>query len=118
PVDSPAHALIKRNRGLPTEFAFDLLAIQSVPTVVARAILHVRKQSFWLSHHAKHTLCHRKILFDVDAAKIVNLADAPALEDREKAAAIIFDMKPIALLLPVTIDGKRLVVERVRDHQR
>src|ERR1700733_8145900 len=118
PVDGLAQALIERNRGLPAEFALDLLAIQSVPTIVARAILHVREQNLRLSDHAKQALCHRNVFLDVDAAKDVDLADAPALKDLQDAAAIVVDMKPIALLLPVPIEGKWLVVQGIGDHQR
>ena len=59
----------------------------------------------------------RQIFFHVQAADIVDLADAPAFENRENAAAIILHMQPVALLLSVAVDRQRLVVESVGDHQ-
>ena len=51
-------------------------------------------------------------------ADIIHAARLPFEERRQHGGAVIFHMNPVAHILAVAIDGQRLVLERVCDHER
>ena len=113
PVDCLPQPVIQRNRRLPAQFAFHLLAIKSIPPVMPRTILDVREQRLRLADHLQQTPRDGQILFDVETPDVIYLANAPALENGQNSAAIIFYVQPIALLLAVAVDWQSFAVEGI-----
>src|SRR6202158_5351197 len=51
-------------------------------------------------------------------ADVVDLADSSSFKNCENSTAVIFNVQPVALLFAIAIDGKRFVIERIRNHKR
>src|SRR5216683_1687611 len=85
---------------------------------MAGTVRYVAKQAFWLAGQTQQAVGHSEILFHMRSADVVDLAHLSSFENRENSTTIVLYVQPVALLLAVAVDGKRLVIERVRDHQR
>ncbi len=54
----------------------------------------------------------------VATADVIRLAQAPLQDDRPQRLHVIFDIEPVAHVGAVAVDGQRLAVQGVQDHQR
>ena len=52
------------------------------------------------------------------ASDVVGFARATLAQHATNGGAVVFDVKPVADVLPVAVHGQRLAVERVVNHQR
>src|SRR5216683_6133982 len=85
---------------------------------MAGTVRDIAEQAPRFARQTKQALGHREIFFHVRSADVVDLADTSALENCENSAAIVFNVQPVALLFAVAVNRERLVMQRVRDHQR
>src|ERR1700674_3144916 len=117
PPNGLAQPRFKWNQRFPAEFLFHLLTIKSIAPVMPRPVLYVMEKRFGFSRKAQDVTRNRNIFFDVEPADVVNLANLSPVENCENGATVVFDMQPIALLLPVAINRELFVVESIGDQQ-
>src|SRR5580704_18909724 len=126
PLHRLADAALERLSWPPSKFPLNLRRIHCVTPVVSRTILHKRDQPATRSSTATSHLIHKvtDCFHDVDipllvpAANVVSLPRSTSREHGRDRFAVILYIKPIADVLPVPINGKRLTVARVQNHQR
>src|SRR5437667_11916718 len=76
PTNGIAKALIKGNGGLPSEFPFDLGAVDGVAAIVAGAVSDVADERTWLAHHVEQGVRQLQVSALAAAADVVDFADA------------------------------------------
>src|SRR5579863_391613 len=81
PIYRLTQAFVERYGWLPTQLTLHFATAKSVAAVMARTVLYITEQGFRFSRHAEEASCHREILFNIYASKIIDFADVPAFEN-------------------------------------
>ena len=127
PSDGLGEARFERLQGLPAELALQLGAVDRVAAVVAGPVGHVGDLcgvAFTVGARCLRVEQRADAPDDVevgplvDAADIVGLTGATALEHRPDGGGVVLHVEPVADLLAVAVDRERLAVEGVEDDQR
>ena len=96
----------------------DLGGIDRVALVMSLAVRHIFDQALGLSELRADQLYNINIAHLVVTADIVDFPDAASAEDHIDRLAVVLDIEPVSDVQTLAVYGKRLVVQRVRDHQR
>src|SRR5580693_2185983 len=110
----------------PSQFPLDLGCIHRVTPVMSRTVLHKCNQ---LTARRSAAPCHLiyKVadrLHDLDvplfipAANVVCLSHSPSAQNLRDRFAVISHIKPVANVLPVSVNRQRFSRVRVQDHKR
>ena len=129
-VEVPAHglldALLELEARLPAELALQLAAVDGVAHVVPLAVGHVGDQVHVLALGASEQAVHRPdqhphdvdVLPLVEAPDVVGLGDSALVEYQVDRPRVVLHVEPVAHVLALPVDRKRLAVAYVVDEQR
>ena len=106
PVDGLSKSRFQTYLRLPPKFVLNFIAIQCIPPIVSRAILDVGKQGFGFVDKSQQLADNHQIFCHFRTADIIGLADSTLEQHRQNAAAIIFNVQPVALLFAIAINGQ------------
>src|SRR6202050_3512201 len=118
PINGLPQAIVQRYGRRPAQLASNFVALKSVASIMTGTISYRREQRLRLAHQPEQAARYAEILFYIETADVVDLSNPASLKNRQNAAAIVVYMQPVALLLPVTVNRERLVIERIRNQQR
>lgn len=126
PTDGLLNALLELQTGLPPEFALELGRVDGVAKVVAGTVGDVGDEVHVLAlltaekavDGVDDNLDDVDVLPFVEAADIVCLGNPAVVEDHVDGAGMVLDVKPVADVLALAVDGKRLAVTDIVDKQR
>src|SRR5690606_15861149 len=115
----------ERLQRAPVQLPLDLRRVDRVARVVTRAILDEGNElgeragaGCLLVEDAADLADDIDVPLLVTPADVVGLANPSGCEHAEERACMIVDVQPIAYLLPVSVDGQRVAVQRVEHHVR
>src|SRR5690606_40216999 len=110
---------------MPAELAFDLAGVDGVAAVVAGAVgdegdelAPARSRGAHLVEQVADGLDDLEVRALVAAADVVGLAGLALFGDESEGLAMVADVEPVADVLAVAVDGERLPLDGVEDHQR
>lgn len=89
----------------PAEFCHGFGGVNGVALVVAFAVGHVGDQALGLSEFCQDDLYDFDIGFLVVAAEVVDFSDFAFFQYGEDAVAVVFDVKPVADVEALSVDG-------------
>ena len=96
----------------------DLGGVNGVAHVVALAVSHMSDQALGLTQLGADQLDDIDVLHLIVAADVVDLALAALTHDQVDGLAVVLDIKPVANVEALAVDGEGLVMESVDDHER
>src|SRR5437867_559869 len=114
PLGCVPQPLLERDGRPPAELSRDLRMVQQVAAIVAGSIVDVGLET---PRFVEDTEDRVGELLDaplVATADVVGLARPATLQDQLDGCAMVIDVQPLATVLAVAVERKRLVVERVR----
>ena len=118
PLDSLFDAGLKGFIGFPAEFAFDLGGVDGVALVVPWAVGHrdllvpvaaAVRSGLQFVEQCAQAIDHFKVGLLVVAAYVVGLAWHAALEHQTQRLGMVIDIKPVADVVTLAVDGQGLV---------
>ena len=129
-VEVPAHRLLdtffELQARLPAQLLLELGGVDGVAGVVAQAVRHVGDQVHVLAFGAAEQLIdgldddldNVDVLPFVESADVVCLGNLPVMENHVDGAGVVFDEEPVAHVLALAVNRKRLLVADVVDEER
>src|SRR5690606_24627777 len=102
----------------PAEFRLSLYRVDRITAIVAKTVGDIFDQRVRFAEGVEERGDHLKVAALVACTDVIYLAGAAVLIRQPDGTAMVIDVDPIADVLPVAVDRKRLVVHRVGDHQR
>src|SRR2546425_3504227 len=96
----------------------DLVAVQGIAAVMARAVGDMPDQRQRLSKQLEDRLGHLLVGSLVAGAKVVYLSRLALLEHERNALAVVLHIEPISLLKPIAIERQGLILQSVRHEER
>src|SRR3989442_12607674 len=96
----------------------DLVAVQGIAAVMARAVGDMPDQRQRLSKQLEDRLGHLLVGSLVAGAKVVYLSRLALLEHERNALAVVLHIDPIALLKPIAVERQWLILQGVRHEER
>src|SRR6202521_2521115 len=118
PGDRRGERVLEAVARSPAELAGGLRRVDGVAAVVPGAVLDVLDERLGLTEQRQHALDDLDVAALAGGAEVVDLPRLALLERGEEPAAVVLDVDPVADVEAVAVDRKRLVAERVRDHER
>ena len=126
PADSFFDTLLELQRWLPAELLLQLRRVNSIAGIVAKAVGNIGYQAqrvaLGVAQDAVYGLNHHLDKIDVlplvEATDIVGFGQFAIVEDKVDSSRVILDIEPIAHILTLPIDRKRLAVADIVDKER
>src|SRR6267154_2875771 len=125
PTHGLAHSALKCFPGTPAQLALNLTRVHGVTAVMAGTVLHKCDQAATRSPAASchfvytvaNGLDNLDIALLVPAANVVSLSHSSSIQDDCNRFAMVLHIQPVANVLAIPINGKRLAVACVQNHQ-
>lgn len=125
PLHGAAQAGLEGFLGGPAEFCLDLAAINGIAAVVSGAIFDVGDEGFGGAvqlgalgvHGVDDGVDDVDVFHLAHAADVVGLANAALEQGEEEAAAVVLDIKPVADVGAISINGQVLAADDFLNHQ-
>ena len=117
PLDGESDSVFEHCRRGPAEFCHGFGGVNGVALVVAFAVGHVGDQALGFSEFCQDDLYDFDIGFLVVAAEVVDFSDFAFFQYGEDAVAVVFDVKPVADVEALSVDGEGFVLGGVVDHE-
>ena len=105
PLDGEFDSVLEHCCRGPAEFCHSFGGVNGVALVVAFAVGHVGDQALGLSEFCQDDLYDFDIGFLVVAAEVVDFSDFAFFQYGEDAVAVVFDVKPVADVEALSVDG-------------
>ena len=118
PRDGKLYAVVKARLRRPTELRGNFRRVNGVALVVTFAVGDELNQILTLAENAQNRLDDVQIRALIVPADVVDFADGAAPNNQVNRRAVILDVKPIANVYALAVDGQLFVVERVDNHER
>lgn len=118
PFNRLLYPVFKLCFGEPAELGMYLRRVNGISHIVTLAVGDVGDEGFRFAELFTNQLDDVNVLHLVMPADVVNLSDAPVVDNHVNRLAVILDVKPIADVLALAVDRQRFIVQAVRDHQR
>ena len=129
-VEVPAHGLfdafLELQGRFPAEFLLELGGVDCVAGVVAQAVSHIGDEVHVLAFRATQELIDGldddlddvDVLPFIETADVVRLGNLTIVENHVDGASMVFHEEPVAHVLALAVNRKRLLVADVVDEQR
>src|SRR5579872_2466895 len=117
PGDGLLNSLVEHHGGRPAQLVSNFGTVQGVAAVVTGPVHDTGHQALRLAQGAQNAPHHSEVGLGVAGTDVIDFAVAAALQNSQQGAAVVLDVKPVPFLQPVAVDGKRLILERVGNHE-
>ena len=101
----------------PAQFFVDLAWVDGVALVVALAVGHVFDQGVWLAQVVADQLDDVDVVHFVVAADVVDFANLALFQDQVDGLAVVFNVQPVADVLPFAVNWQLFVSQGTLNHQ-
>ena len=118
PLNGLFNSVLKHRLRKPAQLIVDLCGINRIPLIVSLPVRHMSDQALRFAERLADQTDDINVAHLIVSADVVNLSYPSLPDDQVDRLAVIFHVQPVADIEPLSVDRKRLVRQRVGDHQR
>ena len=118
PMNRLFYAVLKLCFREPTKLSMGFRRVDGIAHIVTFSVGDVCDEAFRLAELFTNQLHDVNIAHFVMPADVVDLSNAPVVNNQVNRLTVIFNIEPVAHVFTLAVDGQRFVVQAVGDYQR